>query len=165
MRLIILFFVVDEPIGWAFSATSQVESQYFLGSGIPLELSSQQIASCVTNDDECCDGCGGGDTVAAYSYLLDSKTLGLAPSAYWPYEQSLVPSGECGDMSCTKNCNTHDLNELTEDSFYIGPYAKITGYEYATKPCFGSCQDQDLATLAKNLQDAPVSICLNAANW
>jgi hypothetical protein len=34
------------------------------------ELSPQQLASCVSS----CAGCGGGDTIAAYEYLINGST-------------------------------------------------------------------------------------------
>merc|ERR1711920_862662 len=41
---------------WAFSATEQLESQYYQKYGTLKELSPQQVVSC----DTTCAGCGGG---------------------------------------------------------------------------------------------------------
>jgi len=150
---------------WAFSATEQIESQLVLSGAQPVELSPQQVASCTLNIDGCCDGCGGGDTVIAYEYLMQSTTVGLSPRGFWPYAQSLIPTGECLDISCTQQCSTYNLSDLTEYSFYIGPYASLKGYTYATTPCTGACASQNLTMLAASLSVAPVSICVNAGNW
>merc|ERR1719510_530178 len=50
---------------WAFSATEQLESQYFQKYGTLKELSPQQITSCTTT----CDGCGGGNPINGWAYV------------------------------------------------------------------------------------------------
>merc|ERR1740121_952923 len=50
---------------WAFSATEQLESEYFLAYGTLQELSPQQIASCTTT----CNGCGGGNPINGWAYV------------------------------------------------------------------------------------------------
>ena len=50
---------------WAFSATEQLESDYFLKYGVLKDLSPQQITSCTTT----CAGCGGGNPINAWSYV------------------------------------------------------------------------------------------------
>lgn len=51
---------------WAFSAAETVESQWAMNGNSVWEFSPQQIASCTTG----VRGCGGGDTVAAYEYIM-----------------------------------------------------------------------------------------------
>mmetsp|Transcript_45523 Transcript_45523/g.105512 ORF Transcript_45523/g.105512 Transcript_45523/m.105512 type:complete len:390 (-) Transcript_45523:107-1276(-) len=147
---------------WAFSTAEEVESQYALqvSDGYAATFSPQQIASCV----EACDGCAGGDTVTAYEYLKGSP--GLASSFFWPYAQGLTPLHSCSAKACTESCSSHNLNELGVYETYIGPAAKVTGFEYATPACAGACENQDLTKLASSLVNAgPVSVCVNAGSW
>ena len=153
---------------WAFSATEQVESQLVLAGAPQVELSTQQVASC-TNDPllECCDGCGGGDPTAAYEYLSEASLEGggLAPDAFWPYEQSLTPDDECTGPECTKACDK-DVRALPADFEYVGPYAAVAGYGYAVPECdVGTCDDQDTDALRARVEKSPVSVCLNAGAW
>merc|ERR1712039_208695 len=48
-----------------------------------------------------------------------------------------------------------------------GGYAAVTGYSYAVPPCTGSCTgaDQDLKAFAAALEQAPLSVCVNAGVW
>ena len=149
---------------WAFSTAETVESAYYLsqiGADVPILLSPQQIASCVTS----MDGCGGGDTVVAFDYLK-SEPYGLAPLAFWGYAQGLTPLGACSTKACTEKCSSHNLTLLEKYSFYTGPSAKISGFSYATKPCTGTCSHQNLEDLASSLHaNGPVSVCVNAGVW
>lgn len=152
---------------WAFSATSQVESQFAIAERATVVLSAQQVTSCATPvtpglDEGCCFGCAGGDTVVAYEYLMGA--VGHAPAAFWPYTQALVPDEACSMSDCTAPCDK-PLNQLEKDTMYIGPYAKLSGYAFATPPCTSDCSNQDLAALAATLDTMPVSVCVNAANW
>lgn len=121
-------------------------------------FSPQQVASCVAE----CDGCGGGDTVTAYEYL---KTTKLAQGPFWPYAQGLTPLDSCTGKSCTEACSSHNVDELEKYKFYIGPYAQVTGFSYATPTCTDECADQDLGKLAASVAEGPVSICVNAGAW
>merc|ERR1719352_1848852 len=145
---------------WAFSTAEEVESMYILhNSAMHLEnFSPQQVASCVPE----CDGCGGGDTVTAFEYL---KTTKLAQGPFWPYVQGLTPVDQCMDKQCTEACSSHDVSELTKYEFYIGPYAQVTGFKYATPTCTDACDNQDLGKLAASAAEGPVSICVNAGAW
>mmetsp|Transcript_8728 Transcript_8728/g.12110 ORF Transcript_8728/g.12110 Transcript_8728/m.12110 type:complete len:437 (-) Transcript_8728:1755-3065(-) len=146
---------------WSFSASEQIESQLMFATGDPMvELSPQQLASCVTT----CYGCGGGDTTDAYEYLMHH--IGLAPEAYWPYVQGMTPDDSCLDQTCTAQCDK-PLTSLKQDFTFIGHYAVVDDYAFATQPCneLNSCNHQDLESLALALNEMPVSVCLNAANW
>eukprot|EP01038_Epipyxis_sp_PR26KG_P006290 gene6290-8662_t len=146
---------------WAFSASEAVESEWVMnGNGI-LEFSPQQIASCTT----AMNGCGGGDTVAAYEYLMNSTTPGLGNEWYVPYQQSMYEG--CSHPYCTKKCSSLDLDQMQPQSALAGPYAVLSGYEYATPPCdSGSCDNQDTDLLAANvLAYGPPSICVDASTW
>ena len=71
----------------------------------------------------------------------------------------------CSDPTCTQSCGHKNLNELTEYSFYIGPYAQVTGYEYAVPKCTDTCEHQDLHKLAAATAEGPVSVCVDASAW
>jgi len=138
-----------------------VESAYILeyGKEYFMTLSPQQIASCTPT----CDGCGGGWTTDAYEYL--STVTGLASSWFWPYDQSLVPSGSCLSKSCTQSCSSHNLNLLTTEAFYVGEHAAVSGFSYSTPPCSDACEKQNVAKLAASLEHGPISILVNAGAW
>jgi cathepsin F len=126
---------------WAFSATEEVESMWFLAGNSLTSLSPQQIVSCDQNDG----GCNGGDTITAYAYI---QQAGLEADSSYPYT-----SGDSGDNG-----------DCTYDSSAV--VARISGYTYATPPCSDSCDNQDENTLASNLASkGPVSICVDAESW
>mmetsp|Transcript_46569 Transcript_46569/g.74866 ORF Transcript_46569/g.74866 Transcript_46569/m.74866 type:complete len:210 (+) Transcript_46569:564-1193(+) len=130
-----------------------------MAGGRPQLFSPQQVASCV----ESVDGCGGGDTVTAFKYL--SGVVGLSSAWYWPYLQGMTPLNSCTDKACTKACDKN-LTELATEETFIGPYGQVTGFEYATDPCYESCNKQNLTKLAASLvEKGPVSICVNAGVW
>lgn len=150
---------------WAFSATEQVESQLVLAGAPQVELSTQQVASCTVDPElQCCDGCAGGDPTAAYEYLVSTTKAagGLAPDAWWPYEQGLTPEDSCTMPECTRSCD-RDAKQLPIDYEFVGPYARVLGYGYATPECEeGACDSQDMLELAARVRESPVSVCLNA---
>jgi len=143
---------------WAFSAAEQVESAWAMAGNALWEFSPQQIASCTTT----CAGCGGGDTPAAYEYI--NRTIGLGSAWFAPYIQSMYK--ECLGAYCTEACSDIPVKDLPKEVSLTGPYATVTGYDYATPPCNGPCNDQDLDTLAANVMEyGPASVCVNAARW
>jgi len=127
---------------WAFSAVEEVESMEALARNASVQVySEQQVVSCDTKDG----GCDGGDTITAYDYLV--KAGGVETESSYPYT-----SGNGKDGSCN----------VTTSKFV----AKISGYTYATTPCFDSCAKQDEATLLNNMvSTGPVSICVEAEPW
>jgi cathepsin F len=73
---------------------------------------------------------------------------------------------ECLGKYCTESCSSIPVNVLPQEVSLTGPYATVTGYDYATPPCTDACASQDLGTLASNvLSYGPASICVNAASW
>ena len=146
---------------WAHSAAEAIESQWALNGNSIWEFSPQQIASCTT----ACQGCGGGDTVYAYEYLMSLPTTeGLGSGAFAPYIQSMYT--ECTAMSCTEACSSIDLSALQTYEQLTGYYAQVTGYSYATPGCTGSCSSQNMTLLAQNLAtNGPPSVCVDASSW
>jgi len=126
---------------WAFSATEQIESAWFLAKGTLPILSPQQIVSCDKTDQ----GCNGGDTPTAYAYVKSAG--GLESEAAYPYSSGGGSTGTCKFKAASI-------------------VAKISGFSYATSPCSGSCKTQDEATFANNVAaKGPASICVNAEAW
>ena len=146
---------------WAFSATQQVETAFFLSGGTPTVFSAQQATSCGGSSMEVF-GCAGGDTTSAFEVMKDA--VGLAPAAFWPYTQGLIPKAECLYAACTEDCD-RDLDVLKHEGYYLGPSAAVGDYSFATPPCDDACDDQDLKTLADVVRTTPVSICVDAALW
>ena len=127
---------------WAFSATEQIESQYFLAGNTLTEFAPQQLVSCDTTDA----GCNGGDTITAFDYVQSAG--GMALEADYPYT-----SGKAG---VTGSCQS-----------FTPAGGDISGYTYATPACTSrKCDSQDEDTLVANLgSTAPVSICVDASEW
>lgn len=89
---------------------------------------------------------------------------GLGSAAFSPYMQSMY-SG-CNFMKCTYACSSINVPALATYEFYTGYYATVTGYSYATAPCSGACNTQNMTEINTNLALlGPQSICVNAANW
>jgi len=146
---------------WAHSAVEEIESQWVMDGNAIWEYSVQQVASCTTT----CLGCGGGDTVYAYEYLMGlPQTQGLGSSAFAPYVQSMYQL--CTGPRCTESCSSIDVAALATEQALTGYYAQVTGYSYGTAPCNGPCSNQNTTELATNLASyGPASICVNAAQW
>jgi len=77
---------------WAFSATANMEGQYFLSkSGALTSFSEQQIVDC----DELCQGCNGGWMIDAFIWIGGNGTKvqkGLETLADYPYD---AETGTC----------------------------------------------------------------------
>jgi len=127
---------------WAFSATEEIESMWYMaGNAIPT-LAPQQIVDCDTVDQ----GCNGGNTETAYAYVTQAG--GLDTEASYPYTS--------GDSGSAGNC------QVVTSSFA----AKVNNYTYAIPPCDDSCDHQDENALRQQLTTVgPLSICVDAAPW
>ena len=137
---------------WAFSATEQIESQWYLAGNSLTSFAPQQIVSCDKTDA----GCDGGDTPTAFEYVEGAG--GLATEASYPYTSGGT-GGDDDDDDFAKKGKLSCLPFKTDGG-------KISGYSYATPTCTGACENQDLDILAVNLAStAPVSICVNAEAW
>lgn len=149
---------------WAFSATETIESEFAIlqrdtvgwksGASDIVELSPQQITSCVTS----CDGCGGGWPYLGYEYV--SSVAGLSNEWYWPYTQSMV--AQTATAACSTNVTIFD----GPDASLAGGHVKVTGSKYVIPECSsGACDKQDMAGLAAAVAEGPVSVCVNAGAW
>jgi hypothetical protein len=56
---------------WAFSTAEEIESEWKFQGNYIWEFSPQQVASCTTT----CNGCGGGNQILGYEYLMVSSTI------------------------------------------------------------------------------------------
>jgi hypothetical protein len=74
---------------WAFSATEQIETDYFFAKGELLTLSPQQIVSC----DKRSSGCSGGTTESAFDYVREAG--GIEMDSDYPYTSASGSSGSC----------------------------------------------------------------------
>jgi len=126
---------------WAFSTVEEIESALFMVSGKLEGMSTQQAISCDKKDD----GCDGGDPISAYHYL--ERAGGLDSSSDYPDKSHTT--------GVTGKCRWRHKRQV-----------KVSGYEYATKPCkHGGCKHRQKqeTELAQVLADkGPVSVCVNA---
>merc|ERR1712217_1015650 len=121
---------------WAFSATEQLESQYYQKYGTLKELSPQQITSC----DTTCAGCGGGNPIEAWGYVYGFG--GQELSSDYPYTSGVT--GQTG--TCTSN-----PADIAED---VG----------STYTLIASEPSQESNMLAQ-IQQSPMSVCVDAQLW
>jgi len=125
---------------WAFSATEEIESMWFLAGNALTQLSPQQIVSCDTSDW----GCQGGWTTTAFNYVKNAG--GIESNSNYPYTSGGGVTGTCKVKPTWA--------------------AKIKGYELATPLCQDSCNKQDENKM-KTAMDTigPISICVDAESW
>jgi len=121
---------------WAFSATEQIETMFYLGGAGPLtELSMQQITSC----DTTCDGCNGGWPYLAYEYVESAG--GIETYASYPYSSGTGITGTC----------KFQASEV---------FAKVTSWKYISQSASGE------ATMGSTVcSTSPLSICVDASTW
>jgi hypothetical protein len=121
---------------WAFSATEQLESQYFQKYGKLQDLSPQQVVSC----DTTCAGCGGGNPIEAWGYV--SGFGGQENNAAYPYTS--------GTSEQTGTCKSNKA-DVVED---VGSTYKL----------IASTPSQESNMLAQ-IQESPMSVCVDASLW
>ena len=89
---------------------------------------------------------------------------GLGSAAFAPFVQSMYEA--CSGPRCTEACSAINVTALTTEEALTGPYATVTGYQYAVQPCTDACNQQNLTVLAENVATyGPASICLDASRW
>jgi len=121
---------------WAFSATGNMEGQWFLAGHTLTSLSEQNLVDC---DHECLDpndcdaGCEGGLQPNAFNYVI--KTGGIDTEDSYPYTAE--------DGTCSFKSNT------------IG--AKISNWTFISK-------DEDQAQ-AYMVEHGPLSVAVDATIW
>jgi len=121
---------------WAFSATEQLESQYFQKYSTLKELAPQQVVSC----DTTCLGCNGGNPINAWGYVYGFG--GQEPSGDYTYTSGIT--GQTG--TCTS-----DAAEVVED---VG--------ETFTMIANSTTEE---ANMLAQIQESPMSVCVDAELW
>jgi hypothetical protein len=140
---------------WAFSVVEEVESMYSIYADDSFQtFSPQQVTSCATESY----GCGGGDPIDGYAYIVASP--GLAQEVFWPFSGGLTPAEACSSKTCTQACNAKDLTLISRHRAFIGAYAIVKNAFFAIPPCEDPfCEKQDLQELARALvNEGPVSV-------
>jgi len=75
---------------WAFGGVEMLESDYSIRFGTLLELSTQEVTSCDTNDG----GCAGGNAVNAWAFA--NSTGGIVAASVYPYTSGTTrQTGTC----------------------------------------------------------------------
>jgi len=110
---------------WAFSATEQIESMWFLNNGTLPILSPQQIVDCDHGRGDV--GCNGGDTQTAYQYVIAQGGLDTAKSyPYVGYDQKCkFNSTDVAAKISNYSWITRDKNETTMQ-YYIANVSPIS---------------------------------------
>jgi len=116
---------------WAFSATEQIESDSMRTLGTSYILSPEQITKCDTRSQ----GCNGGWTERAYTYVENAG--GIETEASYPYTSYSGTTGTCSfDKSKT--------------------VIKVTGYKTISG-------ESSMASYVQST--GPLSVCLDAESW
>lgn len=120
---------------WAFSATEQIETDYFQKYGTLYELSPQQITSCDTSDD----GCGGGNPITAYQYVQQAG--GVDPASVYPYTSGTTGStGSCRAISSDYDADLSSSNTVSQSA-------------------------SGESNMLQQIEQSPMSICVDASIW
>lgn len=121
---------------WAFSATEQIESDYWRQTGDEVILSTQQVTSCTPYIFG--GGCNGGWTENAFEYA----EAGLELESNYPYTS--------GSAGVTGTCKA-------DKSKYV---VKTTGYTTVSSSASG---ESSMATYVSST--GPLSVCVDASRW
>jgi cathepsin F len=116
---------------WAFSATCNIEGQYFIDHGTLYSLSEQELVDCDTNDQ----GCGGGWMYDAYEWL--EKAGGQMTEAEYPYTGNVTAcvfniSEVVAKVKTSLNVTTSEI-VIAEATWMVGPLATAvdaTGWQF-----------------------------------
>ena len=122
---------------WAFSATEQLESQYYQTYGKLMELSPQQLTSCDPN----CAGCSGGNPINAWIYV--NSFGGQESESKYPYVSGVTKQ--------TGSCSSK-IADVTE------AVGADVGYFIAQRPAQES-------NMLKQIGQSPMSIAVDAELW
>jgi cathepsin L len=80
---------------WAFASTATIESHAAINSGELFDLSTQQVAACAANTDECggTGNCNGATAEIAFAYVASSE--GLLEEFEYPYTEYYGIMSQC----------------------------------------------------------------------
>jgi hypothetical protein len=123
---------------WAFSATEQLESDYYLSYNTLKVLSPQQITSCTTT----CNGCNGGNPINAWDYV--NSYGGQELNANYPYVS--------GTTEQTGTCDASSEGPKAED------VSSTIGYMISDSP-------SDESNMLAQMESSPMSVTVDAELW
>jgi cathepsin F len=110
---------------WAFSATGNIEGQWFLAGNTLVSLSEQNLVDC---DHECqdandCDsGCEGGLQPNAYNYVI--KTGGIDTEQSYPYT---AEDGTCGFKPASVGAKISNWTMVSQNESQMAAYMVNNG--------------------------------------
>ena len=124
---------------WAFASTETVESHAAINSGVLLELSTQQMAACSPNPDQCggTGNCHGATAEVAFAYVASSA--GMVTAAEYPYAEYYGREKACAVPAGATSVSITGYTKLIENSY------------------------DDLMNHIANV--GPMSISVDASNW
>jgi C1A family cysteine protease len=123
---------------WAYSATEQLESDYFLKYGKLLSLSQQQLVSC----DSQCAGCEGGWPATALLYI--HQACGQMTTNGYPYTS--------GSTSQDGTCYFDKSSAAATVSANVGYYISLQNPEHETN-------------MREQIMYSPMSVAVDASLW
>jgi cysteine peptidase B len=78
---------------WAFTATGNIEGQWFIKTGTLVTVSAQELVSCDTQDD----GCNGGLMDTAFDWLVSSMKGAITYDIDYPYVSTTGDVPKCNN--------------------------------------------------------------------
>lgn len=121
---------------WAFSATEQLESQYFQKYNELKELAPQQVVSC----DTTCLGCDGGNPILAWGYVYSFG--GQEAKLDYPYTSGIT--GQTG------TCKSNPADVVAD----VGQTYTMISNSTADEP-----------NMLVQIEKSPMSVCVDATLW
>jgi len=140
---------------WAFSSTETIESHYALVSGLLPVLAVQQITACVTQ----CNGCNGGDAVAAYQYI-NSTFHGQVEEWAYPFSNFFYDyrNPNATTDACVNTTQKFPNKNRPYKWFAELSRAGVSGYT-------SIASNNASATMTALATKGPLSISVAAGNW
>jgi cathepsin L len=125
---------------WAFASTAVIESHLAISTGKLFDLSTQQIATCTPNPNQCGGqgNCAGATAELAFEYMTNSA--GLYDEFQYPYTEYYGQEAQCVLPTNTV------------------PKAKISGYV--------KLQENNYAQLLNAVANyGPIAVSVDASSW
>jgi cysteine peptidase B len=110
---------------WSFSTTGNMEGQWFLAGNPLTSLSEQELLSCDQVDGN--KGCGGGNMVSAWKWLVSAKNGQIASEASYPFVSGSGNVPACSDSGRTVGATINGHVDLPQDEDKIAAYVYTHG--------------------------------------
>jgi len=125
---------------WAFASTATLESHVALASGDLFDFSTQQVAACSPNPDQCggSGNCKGATSELAFDYVASSD--GILEASQYPYTEFYGKESACSIPLAAV------------------PVAKITGYKQLTENNYSELMNAVA-------QVGPIAVSVDASRW